>query len=218
MDEECRVVSTDASKAQSLPTTASCGSNAARQPRSLRIASAPQRAATPPVGIRRRPLAAASILGPMVDPPSDPLPAIVQRMTEQARRALFFARAEVTKWGSPAVEPEHLLLGIIRERKGPAVTLLRDTFHLEMAALVKEVASLLEHKPTFSVSIEVPFGTSTEAVLVAAVEEADRVQHQEIGPEHLLLGILRVADTILRRSSSKHEVTLESARAALRQD
>jgi ATP-dependent Clp protease ATP-binding subunit ClpC len=151
----------------------------------------------------------------MVDPPSEHLHAMFQRMTEQARRALFFARAEVSKWGSAAVEPEHLLLGIIHEGKGPAVTLLRDTFHLEMVALIKEVASHMEHKPKFSTSIEVPFGSSTREVLIAAVEEADRLQHQEMGPEHLLLGILRVADTIPASILLKHEVTLESARESL---
>ena len=151
----------------------------------------------------------------MVDPPSEHLGAIVHRMTEQARRALFFGRAEVSNWGSAAVEPEHLLLGIIHEGKGPAVMLLRDTFHLDMVALIKEVASYMEQKPKFSTSIEVPFGASTREVLIAAVEEADHLQHQEMGPEHLLLGILRVADTIPASILAKHKVTLESARAAL---
>ena len=135
-----------------------------------------------------------------------------ERMTEQARRALFFARVEVSEWGSAAVEPEHLLLGIIQEGKGPAVTLLRDTFHLDMVSLLKEVASHMERKPKFPTSIDVPFGISTKEVLIAAVEEADRLQHREMGPEHLLLGILRVADTIPASILSKHEVTLESAR------
>jgi ATP-dependent Clp protease ATP-binding subunit ClpA len=140
---------------------------------------------------------------------------MVERMTEQARRVLFYARAEVSKWGSAAIEPEHLLLGIIHEGKGAAVTLLRDTFHLEMLAVIREVASHMEHKPQFSTSIEVPFGTATREVLNAAVEEADRLQHQAIGPEHLLLGILRVADTIPAAILSKHQVTLESARRSL---
>ena len=41
-----------------------------------------------------------------------------ERYTERARRVLFFARYEAGGAGSPAIEPEHLLLALMREGKG----------------------------------------------------------------------------------------------------
>ena len=41
-----------------------------------------------------------------------------ERYTERARRVLFFARYEASQFGAPAIEPEHLLLGLVREVPG----------------------------------------------------------------------------------------------------
>jgi ATP-dependent Clp protease ATP-binding subunit ClpA len=43
-----------------------------------------------------------------------------ERYTERARRTLFHARYEASQLGSQAMEPEHLLLGLIQEPSGPA--------------------------------------------------------------------------------------------------
>ena len=40
-----------------------------------------------------------------------------ERYTEKARRTIFFARYESSQFGSPQIESEHLLLGILRENK-----------------------------------------------------------------------------------------------------
>ena len=37
-----------------------------------------------------------------------------ERYTEKARRVIFFARYEASQFGAPAIEPEHLLLGLIQ--------------------------------------------------------------------------------------------------------
>src|SRR5256885_4757169 len=55
---------------------------------------------------------------------SEALPAFIfcgelmfERYTEKARRVIFFARYEASQFGAPAIEPEHLLLGLMREDK-----------------------------------------------------------------------------------------------------
>ena len=52
--------------------------------------------------------------------------------------------------------------------------------------------------------------------LVAAVEEANGLQQEEIEAEHILLGILRVADSISASILAKHGVSLESVRERLK--
>ncbi len=40
-----------------------------------------------------------------------------ERYTEKARRVIFFARYEASQFGAQAIEPEHILLGLMREDK-----------------------------------------------------------------------------------------------------
>ena len=140
-----------------------------------------------------------------------------ERFSEQARRVLFFARAEVSDWGSPQVEPAHLLLGIIREGKGAAYELLFDSSHVDARTLVRDVQGQLEKRPRFATSIEIPFSSSTKEVLTATVAEAERLHDREIGTEHLLLGIL-CSDSAASAALASHGVTLELARQTLRHE
>ena len=48
-----------------------------------------------------------------------------ERYTEKARRVIFFARYEASQYGSPYIETEHLLLGLLREDKVLANRFLR---------------------------------------------------------------------------------------------
>ena len=139
---------------------------------------------------------------------------VFERFSEQARRVLFFARIEVSRLGSPLIEPEHILIGIIREGKGAAYELLFETLKLDWQRVVGDLESKLEKKPRFETSIEIPFSGSTKDALTATVEEADRLRHGEIGTEHLLLGILRT-DSISTSVLTNHGVTLEIVRQNL---
>ena len=52
------------------------------------------------------------------------MPRMFERYTETARRTLFFARYEASQAGSLSIETPHLLLGLMRETKGPTATIL----------------------------------------------------------------------------------------------
>src|SRR5919199_997286 len=49
-----------------------------------------------------------------------------ERYTEKARRVIFFARYEASQFGSPYIETEHLLLGLLREEKCFAAEILHE--------------------------------------------------------------------------------------------
>ena len=121
-----------------------------------------------------------------------------ERYTEDARRALFFARHEASQLGVQSIATEHLLLGLLRETKGLTGRLLAPC---RIKELRNEIAARLEPREKFPTSVEIPFSPETRNVLQFAVQEADRLLHREIGTEHLLLGLLReersVAGTIL---------------------
>jgi len=114
-----------------------------------------------------------------------------ERFTEKARRVIFFARYEASQFGTAAIEPEHLLLGLMREdRTLTARFLVRAKDSAE--SIRKEVewrAPPLREK--ISTSVELPLAEETKRVLQYAHEESSRLQHRHIGTEHLLLGLLR---------------------------
>ena len=113
-----------------------------------------------------------------------------ERHTERARRVLFFARYEASQLGSISIETEHLLLGLIREGKGLTSRIFARS-HLSLESIRKEIEGRTVFREKVSTSVEIPFSTETKRVLQYSAEEADRLLHNYIGTEHLLLGILR---------------------------
>src|SRR6201990_1156774 len=113
-----------------------------------------------------------------------------ERYTERARRVLFFARYEASQLGSISIETEHLLLGLIREGKGLTSRIFARS-HLSLENIRKEIEGRTVFREKVSTSVEIPFSAETKRVLQSAAEEADRLLHNYIGTEHLLLGILR---------------------------
>jgi ATP-dependent Clp protease ATP-binding subunit ClpC len=113
-----------------------------------------------------------------------------ERYTERARRVLFFARYEASQLGSVSIETEHLLLGLIREGKGLTSRIFQRS-HLSLDAIRKDIEGRTVFREKVSTSVEIPFSGETKRVLQYAAEEADRLLHNYIGTEHLLLGLLR---------------------------
>ena len=113
-----------------------------------------------------------------------------ERYTERARRVLFFARYEASQLGSISIEAEHLLLGLIREGRGLTSRIFARS-HLSLESIRKEIEGRTISREKVSTSVEIPFSTETKRVLQFSAGEADRLLHNYIGTEHLLLGILR---------------------------
>jgi ATP-dependent Clp protease ATP-binding subunit ClpC len=139
-----------------------------------------------------------------------------ERYTEKARRVIFFARYEASQFGAPAIEPEHLLLGLMREDK----TLTGRFFpraSVNIEAIRKEIEGRTLLREKISTSVELPLAPETKRVLAYAHEESDRLQHRHIGTEHLLLGLLRedrsmAAEILYERGLRLNAVREEIAR------
>ena len=110
-----------------------------------------------------------------------------ERYTEKARRVIFFARYEASQFGSPYIETEHLLLGIVREDK----TLTNRFLRSQVVSIRKQVESHTTVQEKTSTSVDLPLSNESTRVLAYAGEEAERLAHKHIGTEHLLLGLLR---------------------------
>jgi putative restriction endonuclease/ClpA/ClpB-like protein len=111
-----------------------------------------------------------------------------ERYTEKARRVIFFARYEASQFGSPSIETEHLLLGILREDKALAHRFLGTTSSESIRAQIEARTSVGEKIPT---SVDLPLSHECKRVLAYGAEEGKRLHHEHLGTEHLLLGLLR---------------------------
>jgi uncharacterized protein (TIGR03435 family) len=137
-----------------------------------------------------------------------------ERYTERARRVLFFARYEASQIGSTSIELEHLLLGMVREAKG-IVSRLFARSHVPLEDIRLDIEQSMTHQRKFSTSVEILFSADTMRALKFAAEEADRLLHNYIGTEHLLLGLMRCQDSATAQILSKRGMTLEPTREAI---
>ena len=112
------------------------------------------------------------------------------RFTQRARQVLFRARSQVSQFGSRALEPEHILLGMLDEGEGLGSRILAQTGG-PLDDVRSDIVGRLTRGERIPESDEIPFSASCQRVLHYAVEEADRLSHDHIGTEHLLLGLLR---------------------------
>jgi ATP-dependent Clp protease ATP-binding subunit ClpA len=136
-----------------------------------------------------------------------------ERYTEKARRVVFFARYEASQFGSPYIESEHLLLGLLREDKG-----LTHRFFQSVES-VDEIRRQIENHTTVrektSTSVDLPLSNECKRILGYAAEEAERFGHQHIGTEHLLLGTLRERECFAAEILTRRGLKLDEIRDAL---
>jgi hypothetical protein len=140
-----------------------------------------------------------------------------ERYTEKARRVIFFARYEASQYGSPYIETEHLLLGLLREDRA-----LMKQFLVPPSDAASQIRAEIErHIPPrerIPTSIEVPLTSDSKKVLHFAAEEADRLAHRHIGTEHMLLGILRVEGSLAAQILQARGLKLAEIREQLPKD
>ena len=132
-----------------------------------------------------------------------------ERYSEKARRVIFFARYEASKFGSPAIDTEHLLLGLLRESKDLLLSLAPSADAETIREQIRLRVSVRGEVPT---SVELPFSESSKGVLNFAIEEADRLGSKTISVQHLLLGLMREENCLAQRILAELGVTLEAAR------
>src|SRR6266478_6142627 len=77
-----------------------------------------------------------------------------ERYTEKARRVIFFARYEASQFGSPYIETEHLLLGLLREDKALTNRFLRS--HASIESIRKQIEGRTTIRDKVSTSVDLP--------------------------------------------------------------
>src|SRR6266536_157670 len=134
-----------------------------------------------------------------------------ERYTEKARRVIFFARYEASQFGYQTIDPDHILLGLAREDR----ILFKGYFksaQISIKLLRAELERRARLKEIISTSAELPLAEGTKRVLAYAYEESEKLGHNHIGTEHLLLGSLREANSTTAKVLHEHGFSIEILR------
>jgi ATP-dependent Clp protease ATP-binding subunit ClpC len=113
-----------------------------------------------------------------------------ERFTDRARKVMQLANQEAQRFNHEYIGTEHLLLGLVKEGTGVAANVLNDLgFDLRIIRL--EVEKIVQASPDMVRMGKLPLTPRVKMVIEYAIEEARNLNHNYIGTEHLLLGLVR---------------------------
>jgi ATP-dependent Clp protease ATP-binding subunit ClpC len=135
-----------------------------------------------------------------------------ERYTEKARRAVFFAHYEASHYGSPEIDTEHILLGLLREDKALSNRFLRPG---ASESIRKQIDGHITWRERIPTSVDLPLSENAKKVVVHSGETADELGHRYIGTEHLLLGLLRMENCFAAERLRKQGAELTKVREAV---
>lgn len=116
-----------------------------------------------------------------------------ERFTDAARLVVVKAQEEARLLAHDAIGPEHLLLGLLVDGERAASQTLASFVSVDaVRSHIEETVGRGEHPPT---DAHIPFTTPAKHALEGAFREAQELDHEHIGTEHLLLGLLRDEDS-----------------------
>ncbi len=118
------------------------------------------------------------------------------RYTERARRVIFFARYEALQYGSQDIAPEHILLGLMREDKTISARFFPYRHNLTVDVVRREVEERIVLRKRIPQSVELHLAPETKKILILANEESRSLKNRHVGPEHILLGLVRQENSI----------------------
>src|SRR2546425_6922592 len=128
--------------------------------------------------------------------------------TDRVRKVLQMAREEAGRLHHAYVGTEHMLLGLIRENDGVAVSALRN-LNVDLDAIRRKVVETVQQgKATAPAGPDLPYTARAKRVLELAMSEARELHHAYVGSEHLLLGLLREDEGIAAQVLTDAGLTL----------
>ena len=121
-----------------------------------------------------------------------------ERFTDRARQVVVLAQDEARALGHNYIGTEHILLGVLREEEGVAARVL-ESLAITVEEVRAQVKRLVGQGDEEIATGQIPFTPRAKKVLELALREALSLKHSYIGPEHILLGVVRENDGVAAR-------------------
>jgi ATP-dependent Clp protease ATP-binding subunit ClpA len=132
--------------------------------------------------------------------------------TERVRKVLAMAREESARLHHEYVGTEHILLGLIREGEGVAAAVLQN-LQIDLDDVQEIIGRHVKKGIRANIGPDLPYTTRAKKVLELAMDEARMLNHQYVGTEHLLLGLVREERGIAAQALTAVGANLDSVRA-----
>src|SRR5215471_9570893 len=115
-----------------------------------------------------------------------------ERFTDRARKVMQLANQEAQRFNHEYIGTEHILLGLVKEGSGVAANVLKN-LDIDLRKIRLEVEKIVQHGPGGEQVVmgRLPHTPRAKKVIDYSVEEARNLNHNYVGTEHLLLGLLR---------------------------
>ncbi|GHT35831.1 ATP-dependent Clp protease ATP-binding protein [Planctomycetales bacterium] len=134
-----------------------------------------------------------------------------ERFTDRARKVLQLANQEAQRFNHEYIGTEHLLLGLIKEGNGVAANVLKN-LDIDLRKIRHEVEKLVRSGPDLVTMGKLPQTPRAKKAIEYAVEEARNLNHNYVGTEHLLLGLLREQEGVAAQVLMNLGLKLEEVR------
>ena len=137
-----------------------------------------------------------------------------ERFNDRAKRVLAFAQEEAIRFKHNYIGTEHVLLGLVREGESVAANVL-NTLGVELSKVRTAVEFIIGPGDAANMPSspnEITISPRTKKVIEFAIDEARKLNHRHVGPEHLLLGLVREGQGIASGVIESLGVTLEKVR------
>jgi ATP-dependent Clp protease ATP-binding subunit ClpC len=118
-----------------------------------------------------------------------------ERFTDRARKVMALANQEAQRLNHEYIGTEHILLGLVKEGSGVGANVLRN-LDVDLRKVRLEVERLVKAGPEMVTMGKLPQTPRARKVIEYAIEEARNLNHNYVGTEHLLLGLLREHDGV----------------------
>jgi ATP-dependent Clp protease ATP-binding subunit ClpC len=134
-----------------------------------------------------------------------------ERFTDRARKVMQLANQEAQRFNHEYIGTEHVLLGLIKEGSGVAANVLKN-LDVDLRKIRLEVEKLVQSGPEMVTMGKLPQTPRAKKVIEYSMEEARNLNHNYVGTEHILLGLLREQEGVAAQVLMNLGLKLEDVR------
>lgn len=134
-----------------------------------------------------------------------------ERFTDRARKVMQLANQEAQRFNHEYIGTEHVLLGLIKEGSGVAANVLKN-LDVDLRKIRLEVEKLVQSGPDMVTMGKLPQTPRAKKVIEYSMEEARNLNHNYVGTEHILLGLLREQEGVAAQVLMNLGLRLEDVR------
>src|SRR5438132_378651 len=134
-----------------------------------------------------------------------------ERFTDRARKVMQLATQEAQRFNHEYIGTEHILLGLVKEGSGVAANVLKN-LDIDLRKIRLEVEKIVQSGPDMVTMGKLPQTPRAKKVIEYSIEEARNLNHNYVGTEHLLLGLLREQEGVAAQVLMNLGLRLEDVR------